>query len=116
MEDVSAITFNFQNMEKKSGDATAPFLEMSKALARGIGYAGERDTLTTVLVAALAAGNPDTSFSEIFCPDWENDTVFLSYMGEMNWRLADRKPVLREMDYRCSRTDAPVFVTGRFRP
>ncbi len=115
-EGLSAITFNFLDMEKKSGYMTAPFLEMSKAMERGIGYAGEGDTLTALLVAGLAAGIPDTSFTEMFCPDWENGTVFLSHMGEVNWRLLEGTPHLREMEYKYSRTDNPVLVVGRFRP
>jgi L-arabinose isomerase len=114
-ESLSAITFNFLNMEKKSGYLTAPFLEMSKAMARGVGYAGEGDTLTALLVAALAAALPETSFTEIFCPDWENDMLFLSHMGEVNWRLLDA-PRLREMSYKYSNTDNPALVVGRLRP
>ena len=115
-EGFTAVTFNFLNMEKKSGYPTAPFLEMSKAMARGIGYAGEGDTLTALLVSALAAAIPDTSFTEMFCPDWENDMLFLSHMGEVNWRLLDGKPLLREMDYKYSGTDNPALVVGRLRP
>jgi L-arabinose isomerase len=115
-ERLSAVTFNFLDMEKKSGYPTAPFLEMSKAMERGIGYAGEGDILTALLVAALAAGIPDTSFTEMFCPDWGGGSVFLSHMGEVNWRLLDGTPLLKEMEYRYSPTDNPVLVVGRFRP
>jgi L-arabinose isomerase len=115
-ESMCAFTFNFLDMQKKSGHATVPFLEASKGMARGIGYAGEGDTLTALLVAALLAQYPESSFTEMFCPDWENGTVFLSHMGELNWRLADGKARLREMDYKYSRTDNPALVVGRFRP
>ena len=115
-EELTALTFNFLNMVKKDGYATAPFLEMSKAMERGIGYAGEGDTLTALLVGALAAGYPDTSFTEMFCPDWEHNTLFLSHMGEVNPRLLSGTPVLREMDYQYSRTDNPALVVGRFKP
>jgi L-arabinose isomerase len=115
-EGMCAFTFNFLGMEKKSGHATVPFLEASKGMARGIGYAGEGDTLTALLVAALLAGYPESSFTEMFCPDWENGTVFLSHMGELNWRLADGKALMREMDYKYSRTDNPALLVGRFRP
>jgi L-arabinose isomerase len=114
-ENLTALTFNFLNMLKKDGYPTAPFLEMSKSMERGIGYAGEGDTLTALLVGALAAGFPDTSFTEMFCPDWEHDTIFLSHMGEVNPRLLEGRPLLREMDYHYSATDNPAFVVGRFR-
>ncbi len=114
-EKLSALTFNFLNMTKKAGYPTAPFLEMSKAMERGLGYAGEGDTLTALLVGALAAGYPDTSFSEMFCSDWEHNSVYLSHMGEVNPRLLDGRPRLREMDYHFSATDRPAFLVGRFR-
>jgi L-arabinose isomerase len=115
-ERLLAFTFNFLDMQKKAGCLTVPFLEASKAMARGIGYAGEGDTLTALLVAALLSAYPESSFSEMFCADWENNTVFLSHMGELNWRLADGKPRLREMDYKYSRTDNPALLAGRFKP
>jgi L-arabinose isomerase len=115
-EGLAAFTCNFLDAEKKSGYTTVPFLEASKAMARGVGYAGEGDVLTALLTAAVAAGHPDTTFTEMFCPDWENGTVFLSHMGEMNWRLADGKAVLREMPYKYSATDNPAYLVGRFRP
>ncbi len=115
-EKLTAVTFNFLHMVKKNGYITAPFLEMSKAMERGIGYGGEGDTLTALLVAALAAGFPDTSFTEMFCPDWEHGTLFLSHMGEVNPRLLDGAPLLREMKYAYSATDNPALVVGRFRP
>jgi len=115
-EGMCAFTFNFLDMEKKSGHATVPFLEASKGMARGIGYAGEGDTLTALLVAALLLQYPESSFTEMFCPDWENGTVFLSHMGELNWRLADGKARLREMDYMYSKADNPALLVGRFRP
>jgi L-arabinose isomerase len=111
-----AFTFNFLDTEKRSGYPTVPFLEASKAMARGIGYAGEGDVLTALLVAAVAVGHPEATFTEMFCPDWENGAVYLSHMGEMNWRLADGKPLLREMQYKYSRTDNPAYVVGRFKP
>lgn len=52
----------------------------------------------------------------MFCPDWKHGTIYLSHMGEMNWRLVDGKPKLLEMDYQYSDTDNPVYVAGRFKP
>lgn len=115
-ERLAAFTFNFLDMKRSSGYATVPFLEASKAMARGVGYAGEGDVLTALLVAALATGFPETTFTEMFCPDWENGTIFLSHMGEVNWRLLDGRGRLAEMEYGYSATDTPVRVTGRLKP
>ncbi|HET6487910.1 MAG TPA: hypothetical protein VFH83_15890 [Spirochaetia bacterium] len=115
-EGLTALSFNFQSMVEKDGYPTAPFLEMSKAMERGIGYAGEGDTLTATLVGGLMASFQDTSFTEMFCPDWENNTVFLSHMGEANLRLLDGPPQLREMKYQFSKTRNPALATGCFKP
>jgi L-arabinose isomerase len=114
-ERIGAFSFNFLQIGRQTGLETAPFLQASKLMARGIGFGGEGDLLTASLVAALAAGSSETSFSEMFCPDWENGAVFLSHMGEMNWRLAAGKPALLEMDYQWSEAANPVYVAGRFK-
>ncbi len=88
-EGYTAFSVNFLNVE---GLGTMPFVECCKAMERGIGYAGEGDALTASFTGALLAAYPETTFCEIFCPDWKNNMVFLSHMGEMNYRIADGKP------------------------
>ena len=71
-----------------------PFVECCKAMGRGVGYAGEGDVLTSAFVGALLKGFKDTSFIEIFCPDWKKDIILISHMGEMNFNVASEKPTL----------------------
>lgn len=78
---------------------TVPFLEASKAMSRGIGYAGEGDVLTASLVGALAKAFNKTTFTEIFCPDWKNGSLFLSHMGEINPDVSSEKPLVCEKDF-----------------
>ena len=85
----TAFSVNFLNVE---GLGTMPFLEACKSLEQGIGYAGEGDALTASFTGALLSAYPESSFVEIFCPDWQNNMLFLSHMGEMNYRIADGKP------------------------
>jgi L-arabinose isomerase len=112
---LSAWTFNFLHITRDAGFETVPFLGASKLMARGIGYAGEGDVLTASLVGAVAALYPDTSFTEMFCPDWQRGAVFVSHMGEMNPRLTAGKPELVEKEYTFSDTGQPVIGAGRFR-
>lgn len=84
----SAFSVNFRNVKD------IPFLEACKAMERGIGYAGEGDGLTAAFTGALLNAYPETSFVEIFCPDWKNNIVLLSHMGEVNYRIIDGKPLL----------------------
>jgi len=113
-EQLSAFTFNFLAITQASGLPTAPFLEASKAMARGVGYAGEGDVLTAALVGALASAHLDTTFAEIFCPDWAGGRIFLSHMGEVNLALAEKRR-LREMPFPWTDADNPVVAAGRLR-
>ncbi len=97
----TAFSANFLNVGKLG---TMPFVECCKALERGIGYAGEGDALTAAFTGAYLSVNPETNFVEIFCPDWKSNNVFMSHMGEMNYRIAATKPFI-------SRTGA-TYVNG----
>lgn len=114
-EGLTAFSFNFLAVDQASGLPTVPFLEASKAMACGIGYAGEGDVLTAALVGALANAFPETTFTEMFCPDWAGERIFLNHMGEMNIALTAGKPLLREMDFPWTDAENPVFAVGRFR-
>lgn len=114
-EKLTAFTMNFLDVNRASGLPTVPFLAASKAMATGIGYAGEGDILTAALVGALASVYPDTSFTEMFCPDWKGNRVFLSHMGEVNPNLLAGKAILAEMDYHFSDAANPIRALGCFR-
>jgi len=114
-EKLTAFTINFLSVDRASGLPTMPFLEVSKALARGVGYAGEGDVLTAALVGALASVYPETTFTEMFCPDWEGDQVYLSHMGEMNINLAASTPRLMEKPFPFTDVGNPATAVGCFR-
>jgi len=114
-EKLSGFTVNFLAIDKASGLSTVPFLEASKALGRGLGYGGEGDVLTAALVGSLANVFPETTFTEMFCPDWKDNTIFLSHMGEMNIALTSKKPVLREMTFPYTDAETPITVEGCYK-
>ena len=90
----SAFSVNFLKVGAKCGLPSMPFLECCKAMERGIGYAGEGDALMAAFTGAFLSAYSETGFVEIFCPDWKNNMLFLSHMGEINYRLADGKPLI----------------------
>ena len=96
--------------------ACVPFLEASKAMARGIGYAGEGDVLTAAYCAAVMKMFPETTFSEMFCPDWKRNRIFVSHMGEINAALTAAPPLLHEVAYHFSDTGNMVVATGCLKP
>ncbi|NIA20565.1 MAG: hypothetical protein GWP05_01050 [Anaerolineaceae bacterium] len=110
-ESVGAFSVNFLAFDSPAGAVnTVPFLEISKAMARGIGYAGEGDVLTAALVGALLSAFRKTTFTEIFCPDWKGDALFLSHMGEINPAVAAERPRLCEKDFPFTRARNPAFL------
>lgn len=112
---LDAFTANFMAFQDPKG-SVMPFLEISKALARGIGYAGEGDLLTAALVGALARGFGETAFTEIFCADWRGNGLFLSHMGETNPALAPDKPRVVTKDYPFLRSGPTAAIAGGLRP
>jgi L-arabinose isomerase len=112
---LTAFTVNFMEITKQSGIPCMPFMEASKAMSRCVGYAGEGDVLTAALVGALLSVYSETSFTEMFCPDWKNNSIFLSHMGEMNLSLAAIKPTLKEKDFPFTDADNTVVAYSRFK-
>jgi len=95
-----AFSASFLAFDSPEGSVnTVPFLEISKAMSRGTGYAGEGDVLTASLVGALARAFGKTTFTEIFCPDWKGNALFLSHMGEINPDVSAGKPLLYEKEF-----------------
>lgn len=111
---LTACTVNFLNLDRH-GLPKMPFAECSKMLARGLGYAGEGDVLTAAFVGALRGVYPNTTFTEMFCPDWKEDVILLNHMGEVNLNLAQWKPVLRSVpfNYNACGTTAAAYTCLR---
>ncbi len=108
---LSAMTINFLTLDICTLPKM-PFAECGKAMARGLGYAGEGDALTAGLVGALRSVYHNTTFTEMFCPDWKEDVLLMSHMGEANPDLAKWKPVMRTTPFNyntCGDTAAPYM-------
>jgi L-arabinose isomerase len=116
-ERATAFSQNFLAFDTAEGPAcTVPFLECSRGMARGIGYAGEGDVLTAALVGALARGFGQTTFTEIFCPDWTGGTLFLSHMGEVNPDLAAARPLVFEKPFAYTGAHNPASLACALKP
>lgn len=113
--DCRAATFNFLDFNDPAGPPL-PFLEVSKAMARGVGFGGEGDILTASFHGALAASFPAASFTEIFCPDWQGQALFLSHMGEISPAILHGRPRLVARDFPFTQAPRPAMLTGPMRP
>jgi L-arabinose isomerase len=114
-ENISSFTINFRAITKESGMPEMPFLGICKLLSEGIGYAGEGDVLTAAFVGAIAQVLDEVSFTEMFCPDWENNVIFMSHMGEMNIDLIDDKARLLEKEWSYTNAQPPVYPSACFK-
>jgi L-arabinose isomerase len=112
-----AVSVNFEAFDSPDRPAsTMPFLEISKAMARGIGYAGEGDLLTAAMVGALARAFDAVTFTEIFCVDWSGNTLFLSHMGEINPAVALGTPRIFENPFTFGGGLETAVLTCAVRP
>ena len=116
-EKLTAFTINFLETEgSPSGLPIMPFTECCKAMERGTGYAGEGDVLTAAFMGALLQGFEDVTFTEMFCPNWRDGSVFLSHMGEFNYRIADGKPMLQEKPFPFTSAENPTVAYRTMKP
>lgn len=106
---LTACTVNFLTLDEYALPKM-PFVECSKLMERGLGYAGEGDVLTAGLVGALMQVYPSTGFTEMFCPDWERDLLLLSHMGESNPNLAAWKPLVTDCSFNYNRCGDTVAM------
>ena len=86
-ENPDAFTIAFPGSNRSGKWETVPSPECSQAMVRGIGYVGEGNELTAAATGVLSKVFPETPFTEMFCPDWKNDRIFTSHMGEINPRI-----------------------------
>jgi L-arabinose isomerase len=113
----TACSVNFQAFDRSDRPSdTMPFLEISKAMGRGIGYAGEGDVLTAALVGALGQAFDAVTFTEIFCADWKGGTLFLSHMGEISTSVACGTPRIMCKPFFLGGSLDPAVLTCAVKP
>jgi L-arabinose isomerase len=100
----------------EQGIYSVPFLEASKQLAAGTGYAGEGDILTASLTHAIMKAYPETTFTEMFCPDWKNNSIFISHIGEGNYNLVTGKPGIISKKYALIDFRDVIVAVGLLKP
>ncbi|MBR0277665.1 MAG: hypothetical protein IJQ50_04310, partial [Clostridia bacterium] len=110
--ELNAVTVNFRNI---CGLPTMPFVGACRAMQSGVGYAGEGDKFTASFVGGLLQGYKNTSFVEIFCPDWKNNSVMISHMGEMNYNVVQDKPEAYEKNFVFGDCDNPIVATAAYK-
>jgi L-arabinose isomerase len=111
---LGAFTMNFQAAGSINGFDTMPFSEASKQMAYGIGYAGEGDVLTAALTGSLLTSFKDVTFAEMFCPNWQQGSVFLSHMGEANLTVMENLHMIIK-DFPYAKAFNPTCIMGHMK-
>jgi L-arabinose isomerase len=99
-----ACGLNFLELCNEERIADGLHVAASMLMSEGLGYAGEGDWVTAVLVRGMQQGFGVASFSEIFSIGYDDNRLLLKHWGEGNFALARAQPRLLASTFtdRCS--------------
>jgi L-arabinose isomerase len=89
-----ACGLNFLELCNHEQVADGLHVAASMLMHEGLGYAGEGDWVTAVLVRGMQQGLGVASFSEIFTIGYDDNRLLLKHWGEGNFAMARDKPRL----------------------
>jgi len=92
--DSRACGLNFLELCNDEHVADGLHIAASMLMNEGLGYAGEGDWVTAVLVRGMQQGFGVASFSEIFSIGYADHRLLLKHWGEGNFAMARAKPRL----------------------
>ncbi len=111
-----AVGVNFLSLcnDRRVGDGLHVAASMLEA--EGIGYGGEGDWVTAMLVRGLCSVEPETSFTEIFSVGYKDGRLVLRHWGEGNMAMGRCKPIMRASKFEDSVTAEFAVTDFEFRP
>ena len=114
--DSRACGLNFLELCNDQRVADGLHVAASMLMNEGLGYAGEGDWVTAVLVRGMQQGFGVASFSEVFSIGYDDNRLLLKHWGEGNFAMARAKPRLLASKF-TDRHDAEfVIVDFEFEP
>jgi len=75
-----------------------PLMAASNLMAKGYGYGAEGDALAATVVKIGHILGTNGHFTEMYAMDFERDSVFMSHMGEGNWKVARKDKPIKLID------------------
>lgn len=112
----TAVGINFMSLCNNPEIADALHLAACSLMADGIGYAGEGDWATAMLLRGIFEAGYSASFSEMFSVGYKDNRLVLRHWGEGNPRLARSKPLLKASAFSDQRKADFVVMDFEFRP
>ncbi|MFA5863753.1 MAG: hypothetical protein WC975_03605 [Phycisphaerae bacterium] len=112
----SAVGINFQALcnDPRIGDAL--HVAASLLMSDGLGYAGEGDWVTAMLVCGLRSISPRVTFTEIFSVGYRDNRLVLRHWGEGNFDLARKKPLLKISQFKDKHPAEFAVMNFEFKP
>ncbi len=92
--DSRACGLNFLTLCNDERVADGLHVAASMLMKEGLGYAGEGDWVTAVLVRGMQQGFGVASFSEVFSIGYDDNRLLLKHWGEGNFAMARARPRL----------------------
>jgi L-arabinose isomerase len=114
--DSRACGLNFLELCNDQRVADGLHVAASMLMSEGLGYAGEGDWVTAVLVRGMQQGFGVASFSEIFSIGYEDNRLLLKHWGEGNLTLARARPRLLASQFTDTHTAEFAIVDFEFAP
>ncbi len=90
--DSNAVGINFLTLANHPDIADGLHISASRLMSESVGYGGEGDFITAMLVRGLLAISDDVTFTEIFSVDYANNRLVLRHWGEGNINIARSMP------------------------
>jgi L-arabinose isomerase len=114
--DSHACGLNFLELCNDPRVTDALHVAASMLMYEGLGYAGEGDWVTAVLVRGMQQGFGAASFSEIFSIGYDDHRLLLKHWGEGNFALARARPRLLASRFTDRCTAEFAIVDFEFEP
>lgn len=115
-ESSRAVGINFLSLCNDPAIGDGLHLAACMQMAEGIGYGGEGDWITAMLVAGLQSATHRTSFSEIFSVGYGDGRLVVRHWGEGNPRLARETPIIRPSAFTDATSCTFAVVDFEFTP
>ena len=114
--DSHACGLNFLGLCNDMQVADGLHVAASMLMSEGLGYAGEGDWVTAILVRGMQQGFGVASFSEIFTIGYDDNRLILKHWGEGNFAMARAKPRLLASKFTDRCTAEFVICDFEFEP
>jgi L-arabinose isomerase len=114
--DCRACGLNFLELCNDQRVADGLHVAASMLMSEGLGYAGEGDWVTAVLVRGMQQGFGVASFSEVFSIGYDDNRLLLKHWGEGNFAMARARPRLLASQFTDRHAAEFAIVDFEFEP